>query len=865
MAGKNYTTAPSSRQTFNGQGVRRISGSAMMIATWNVRSMFGDGRLENVLKEMKRMKINLLGISDTRWIGSGSKVVDEEGNMIYYSGNNDRRHLYGVAIIVDKEIRKSIESFTPISDRIMMIKIKTKIGYTNVIQVYAPTADKADEEVEAMYQDLQNLLKTTKQEDVNIIIGDFNAKVGSEAVHGCTGMFGLGDRNERGDRLVEFCQNEDFVIMNTTFKLPKRRLYTWKAPGDGINNAIRRNQIDYILIKRRFRNAVKSTKTYPGADVSSDHNPVVAKIEVRLKKVERKNNKKKTLDLSKLKNDDVADTIKQNVSVKMIDIKHQNAQTENVDEKWENIKTVLIKEGEDLLKPERIRRKPWITDEILDLMDERRRWKNIDVQKYKTTNKEIKKKIKEAKEKRWSEECSEIERYDRMYDSFNLHKKIKELTGTQKKKQSGILKNNDGEVITNVQDKIKHWTEYIKELFQDDRPPLEITTSEDSGRRISKEEIEYVLKRSKTKKAPGPDDVPTELLKIMDDNGLEVLVDLFNSMYDLGSIPKEWLTSTFITLPKKTNAKECSDYRTIALMSHTLKLFLKIIHLRIYKKLEADISDSQFGFRAGMGTREALFAINILIQKSLDVNKDIYACFIDFEKAFDKVQHEKLKQILVGKNINSKDIQIITSLYWNQTAKVKVDEDLSEDIMILRGVRQGCVLSPLLFNTYSEAIFQETLTEHMTKGIKIDNDTVNNIRYADDTVMLAESKDDLQQLVNNLNMKCREYGLKMNLKKTKIMLISKTLDNNLNLTIDGIPLEKVSSYKYLGTWLNENNDQTKEIRCRIEIARNAFIKLKKCLCSRDINLQLRTRVLKCYVFSTPRYCMGLKYGLEEKQ
>uniref|UniRef100_A0A8D8LUT9 Craniofacial development protein 2 n=1 Tax=Cacopsylla melanoneura TaxID=428564 RepID=A0A8D8LUT9_9HEMI len=112
MAGKNYTTAPSSRQTFNGQGVRRISGSAMMIATWNVRSMFGDGRLENVLKEMKRMKINLLGISDTRWIGSGSKVVDEEGNMIYYSGNNDRRHLYGVAIIVDKEIRKSIESFT---------------------------------------------------------------------------------------------------------------------------------------------------------------------------------------------------------------------------------------------------------------------------------------------------------------------------------------------------------------------------------------------------------------------------------------------------------------------------------------------------------------------------------------------------------------------------------------------------------------------------------------------------------------------------------------------------------------------------------------------------------------------------------
>lgn len=105
-----------------------------------------------------------------------------------------------------------------------------------------------------------------------------------------------------------------------------------------------------------------------------------------------------------------------------------------------------------------------------------------------------------------------------------------------------------------------------------------------------------------------------------------------------------------------------------------------------------------------MGTREALVTINILIQKALDVNKDIYACFIDFEKAFDKVQHDKLKQILIEKNINSKDLQIIKCLYWNQTAQIKVDEELSEDIMILRGVRQGCVLSPMLFNIYSEAI-----------------------------------------------------------------------------------------------------------------------------------------------------------------
>lgn len=113
MADKNYTTAPSSRQTLNGQGVRRISGSVMKIATWNVRSLFAPGKLENSLKEMKRLGINLLGISDTKWIGSGSRIVDDDKTMIYFSGkddnsncnnNNSRDYRYGVAIIVDDEV-----------------------------------------------------------------------------------------------------------------------------------------------------------------------------------------------------------------------------------------------------------------------------------------------------------------------------------------------------------------------------------------------------------------------------------------------------------------------------------------------------------------------------------------------------------------------------------------------------------------------------------------------------------------------------------------------------------------------------------------------------------------------------------------
>lgn len=240
-------------------------------------------------------------MSDTKWTTSGSFPVQNGEQKIYHSGSNNNTETnrrYGVAIIINKEVDQCVSGFIPVSERVMMLNISSESGTINLIQVYAPTADKADEEIEAFYQDIKTVLDTTRKHDITIILGDFNAKVGDLAVEGVTGMFGLGMRNERGDRLVEFCQNEEMVITNTTFKLCKRRLYTWTAPGDGINGNIVRNQIDYILIRRRFRNSVKFVKTYPGADISSDHNPVVAVIRVKLKKVSKKKHKK-NIDLSK--------------------------------------------------------------------------------------------------------------------------------------------------------------------------------------------------------------------------------------------------------------------------------------------------------------------------------------------------------------------------------------------------------------------------------------------------------------------------------------------------------------------------------------------------------------------------------------
>ena len=151
-----------------------------------------------------------------------------------------------------------------------------------VIQVYAPISNAEEAEVEWFCEDLQDLLELTLKKDVLFIIGDWNAKAGSQETPGVTGKFGLGVQNEAGQRLIEFCQENTLVIANTLFQQHRRRLYTWAVP-DGQHQ----NQIDYILCSQRWRSSIQSAKTRQRADYGSDHELLIAKFRLKLKKVEK--------------------------------------------------------------------------------------------------------------------------------------------------------------------------------------------------------------------------------------------------------------------------------------------------------------------------------------------------------------------------------------------------------------------------------------------------------------------------------------------------------------------------------------------------------------------------------------------------
>src|SRR5574340_437735 len=235
------------------------------------------GKLEVVKQEMARVNVDILEISELKWTGMGEFNSDD--HYVYYCRQESLRR-NGVAIMVNKRVRNAVLGCNLKNDRMISVCFQGKPFNITVIQVYAPTSNTEEAKVEQFYEDLQDLLELTPKKDVFFIIGDWNAKVGSQKTPGVTGKFGLGIWNEAGQRLIEFCQENALVITSTHFQQHKRRLYTWTSP-DGQHQ----NQIDYILCSQRWRSSIQSAKTRPGADCGSDHEPFIAKSRLKLKKV----------------------------------------------------------------------------------------------------------------------------------------------------------------------------------------------------------------------------------------------------------------------------------------------------------------------------------------------------------------------------------------------------------------------------------------------------------------------------------------------------------------------------------------------------------------------------------------------------
>ena len=186
--------------------------------------------------------------------------------------------------------------------------------------------------------------------------------------------------------------------------------------------------------------------------------------------------------------------------------------------------------------------------------------------------------------------------------------------------------------------------------------------------------------------------------------------------------------------------------------------------------MNRELPDVRAGFRKGRGTRGQIANIRWIIEKAREFQKIIYFCFIDYTKAFDCVDHNKLWKILKEMEIPDHLTCLLKNLYAGQEATVRTGRGTTDWFQLGKGVCQGCILSPCLFNFYAEYIMRNSKLDEAQAGIKITRRNTNNLRYADDTTLMAESEEELKSLLMKVKEETEKVGLKLNIQKTKIMV-----------------------------------------------------------------------------------------------
>ena len=219
-------------------------------------------------------------------------------------------------------------------------------------------------------------------------------------------------------------------------------------------------------------------------------------------------------------------------------------------------------------------------------------------------------------------------------------------------------------------------------------------------------------------KASGGNGIPTELkFQILKDDAVKVLHSICQQIRKTQQWLQDWKRSVFIPISKKGNAKECSNYHTIALISHTSKVMLKVLQARFQQYMNQELLDVQAWFRKGRGTRDQIDNIHWIIEKAREFQKNIYFCFTDYAKAFDCVDPNKLWKILQEMGIPD-HLTCLRNLYASQKAIVRTGHGTMDWFQNGKGVHQGCILSSCLFNLYAEYIMQNARLEEAQAGIK---------------------------------------------------------------------------------------------------------------------------------------------------
>jgi hypothetical protein len=447
-----------------------------------------------------------------------------------------------------------------------------------------------------------------------------------------------------------------------------------------------------------------------------------------------------------------------------------------------------------------------------------------------------------------------------------------------------IINDINGKAIEDQLSRQKRWIEYFDQLLNRDKPTssIQINNSESIKTNISvlkpnKAEVEKAIAQLKNNKSAGEDNISSEMLKIGGSASIELMHKLCEDIWLTEEPPTDFKKGVIIPLYKKADKLECKNYRGITLLSIPGKVMSLVILNRIKADLDSSLRENQAGFRPGRSCTDQIFSIKQIIERCVEFDIPIELCFIDFKAAFDSLDREVLWQLLDHYGIPAKIINIIKNTYKDSSCKVKVEGCLTDSFNIKTGVRQGCIWSPLLFNIvidwvlrtaldnknsgftlqerYDKAPIISQVTQRQSERLKIMNAgnkfKIADLDFADDIGLLESTKHELQDSINQIVAAAKTTGLIVNIEKTKIMSIKS--NDETAILIDGIALETVEKFTYLGSTVSSDNSVAAEIKTRIGKAYGALQKHNTVWKRRSLSLKVKIQMYQAIVLSTLLY------------
>ncbi|KAK3556079.1 hypothetical protein QTP70_004372 [Hemibagrus guttatus] len=743
---------------------------------------------------MERRKVDILCVQETRWKGSKARSIGAGFKLFYYGVDSKRN---GVGVVLKEEFVRNVLEVKRVSDRVMSLKLEIEGVMLNVVSGYAPQVGCELEEKERFWSELDEVMESIPTGERVVIGADFNGHVGegNRGDEEVMGKFGVKERNLEGQMVVDFAKRMDMGVVNTYFQKREEHRVTYKSGEEEVKDRDREeNQLKKEECCEEFRQKLR--QALGGQVVLPDDWETTAEV---IRETGRK-----VLGVS------------------------SGRRKEDKETWWWN------EEVQDSVQRKSLAKKKW----YMDRTEENR-------QKYKELQRRVKREVSKAKQKAYDELYTRLDTREGEKDLYRLARQ-RDRDGKDVQ-QVRVIKDRDGRVLTSEESVQRRWKEYFEELMNEENEREKrvegVNSVEQKVDKIRKDEVRKALKRMKSGKAVGPDDIPVEVWKCLGEAAVEFLASLFNRVLESERMPEEWRRSVLVPIFKnKGDVQSCSNYRGIKLMSHTMKVWERVVEARLRKVV--DICEQQYGFMPRKSTTDAIFALRILMEKYRDGQRELHCVFVDLEKAYDRVPREELWYCMRKSGVAEKYVRVVQDMYEKSRTVVRCAVGQTEEFKVEVGLHQGSALSPFLF-----AIVMDQLSEEVRQ------ESPWTMMFADDIVICSESREQVEENLERWRFALERRGMKVSRSKTEYMCVNER-EGSGTVRLQGEEVKKVQEFKYLGSTVQSNGECGKEVKKRVQAGWNGWRKVLGVLCERKISARIKGKVYRTVVRP------AMLYGLE---